>query len=454
MERAEIMFLDKMLPQVGEDAMRFLADPFGFAVCYKKSGKRAEQNNTYWCTDCGAEFSLSEVKDFNKNPEYLTDKYGFPTKTKYKYIGTCPHCGRPLMIEDWHYKQRTFKDVVAVPATMGDWSIFRYFSITTHCKPKNKPEILIEDIGATWQIGQNVYHYVAQKGGMFYGRWWKSDTRHFANDGADEERVCHDTEHYDYPAFSLDAELAKRGIDLKNLHGVKLTRLIVAMDEIPHYETLWKQGHWEIAKYFGNDLPRYWSQIRIALKHGYEITPQNIIEWRDLVTMLRECGKDDHSPKYLCPADLNLAHQKLIKERDKTKWEREFARIGKKKCEEFEKRIARYLDIDIHNEDITIKVLPSIKSFFDEGTHLGHCVFRCGYYNKPNSLILSAREGSKRWETIEVDLQKFQILQCYGYGDKYTERHQEIIDLVMSNMWQIKERRLKSKEEKKEKVAA
>ena len=458
MDRAEIMFLSKLLPNVGADAESFLADPFGFAVCYGRNGKRAEQNNIHWCTDCGAEFPLSEVKDFRNNPEYKTDKWGYPTVTRWKYIGTCPHCGRPLRVDSWRYKERTFKDVVAVPATMGEWNLTRYFALTTKCKPSRKPDILIEDIGATWQKDGNTYHYVACKGGMFYGKWWKSDTRHFARDMESAERVFDYTEHYDIPVFSLEDELARRHIDLNNLHGVKLTRLIVAMTDVPHYETLWKQGHWDIAKHFGESLPRYWSQIKIALRHGYELNSQNLDEWTDMVKMLRQCGKDDHSPKYLCPADLNLAHQALVKQRDKVDWEKEFKHIGQEKCDKYAERIERYLDLDIHDEDITIRVLPTIKDFFDEGRRLGHCVFRCAYYDKANSLLLSARQGGKRWETIEVDLVRFKILQCYGYGDKHTERHQEIIDLVKKNMWQIKERRLRKKDnaekEKKVQVAA
>ena len=454
MERAEIMFLSEKLPHVGENADQFLADPFGFSVCYGRYGVRAKKNNVHWCTECGAEFPLSEVKDYRINPEYKTDKYGFPTATRWKYIGTCPHCGRPMMIESWQYKERTFKDVVAVPATMGDWNLTRYFAITTHCKPSNKQHIFIEDIGATWQREKNTYHYVACKGGMFYGRWWKSDTRHFAQGMEDAEMTCEYTEHYDIPVFNIEDEMAKRHIDLNNLHGMKITRLITAMQDIPHYETLWKQGHWDIAKHFGNSLPMYWSQIKIALRHGYELNSKNIDEWHDMVKMLRQCGKDDHSPKYLCPADLNLAHQALIKQKDKVDWETEFNRIGQKKCDAYEERIERYLDLDIHDEDITIRVLPTIKDFFDEGRRLGHCVFRCAYYDKANSLLLSARQGGKRWETIEVDLVRFKILQCYGYGDKHTERHDEIIDLVKKNMWQIKERRLRKREDTEEKKVA
>ena len=65
-----------------------------------------------------------------------------------------------------------------------------------------------------------------------------------------------------------------------------------------------------------------------------------------------------------------------------------------------------------------------------------------GYYRNAQSLILSARgiSDGKRWETIEVDLRDFKIKQCYGYGDKFTEKHKQILNLVNKNMYQIRQR--------------
>ena len=70
-----------------------------------------------------------------------------------------------------------------------------------------------------------------------------------------------------------------------------------------------------------------------------------------------------------------------------------------------------------------------------------HCVYRCRYYLHDDSLIMSARDSKgKRWETIEVSLKDFTIIQSYGYGDKHTAKHKEILNLVESNMWQVKQR--------------
>jgi hypothetical protein len=60
------------------------------------------------------------------------------------------------------------------------------------------------------------------------------------------------------------------------------------------------------------------------------------------------------------------------------------------------------------------------------------------YYNKPYSLILSARINDERVETIEVDLTSYKVLQCYGKHDHFTMHHQRILDLVNSQMDTIK----------------
>ena len=456
MERAEIMFLDKMLPKVGSDAQSFLSDPFGYSVCMGKYGKRAEQNNTYFCGDCGAEFPLSEVKDYRKNPDYIKTKWG-QENIRWSHLGTCPHCGRPMMIELWRFKKRTFKDEVAVHATMGSWKITRYFAITSTYKAGKQPDILIEDIGATWERGGKTFHYIARMAGMFYGRWWKSNTRHFVGEGVSVEETFEYTEHYDMPKFSLDAELARRGIDLNALHGMKLTQIIQSMAENPFFETLWKQGNWAVAKFFRRDLGYYQQQIRIALKHGFVFNEDNINEWRDMICMLRYLNKDIHNPKYLCPANLHDAHQALLAEQNRKiaieqdrrrraideqnrRQAEEQMKKAKKTEEEFIKRREKYFDLSIAGVGFTIVCLKSIDEFKNEGDTLSHCVFRCGYYSKADSLILSARNAENNpIETIEIDLRSFKILQCYGEHDTHTPLHDSIVKTMNDNMWQVKE---------------
>ncbi len=456
--KAEIMFLDKKLPKAGEDAMRFLADPFGFAICAKKQGKRAEKKNTYWCADCGAEFPLDEVKDYRIDPEFVAR---YKDSLEYKYlhyrthIGTCPHCGKPMKIYDLSYNKTKLEDIIAVRATFGDWQIVRYYDEILHCKVGRQAEVELKEIGADWTRDGKTYHYIARMGGMFYSKYWKEETRHFATRPIEHSALWDESEDYGEPSFSLDEELAKRGIDTNALHGLKLTQILSYMEEDAHFETLWKQGDFEIAKFFRRELCRYWSEIRIARKNGYTI--DNLTEWKDMVDLLRALNKDTHNRKYICPANLHEAHQAVLTENNRRimaenerrrraldMLDREHAEQMMKVREETEKRFIkrreRFFGLSIAGNGFTIICLKSIDDFENEGEMLHHCVFRCGYYDKANSLILSARDSDNNpIETLEIDLQSFKILQCYGSSDTHTALHGDIVNIMNENMWRVKE---------------
>lgn len=81
--------------------------------------------------------------------------------------------------------------------------------------------------------------------------------------------------------------------------------------------------------------------------------------------------------------------------------------------------------------------MRSVLEFAQEGDYMHHCVYACGYYRKPASLIFSARIDGVRIETIEVDLNRMKVVQCYGKYDKKTEYHEEILKLFKDNMYQI-----------------
>lgn len=68
------------------------------------------------------------------------------------------------------------------------------------------------------------------------------------------------------------------------------------------------------------------------------------------------------------------------------------------------------------------------------------CVFSMKYYEKKDSLLLSARDNSSRApvETIEVSLDDFRILQSRGRCNQDSPFHTEIVNLVNDNMCEIK----------------
>lgn len=80
-------------------------------------------------------------------------------------------------------------------------------------------------------------------------------------------------------------------------------------------ETLLKAGQYELLRYLvrtkDRGLGQYWASIRICIRNSYTIEDGSL--WCDLLRMLHILGKDLHSPKYICPTDLQKAHDHAVK---------------------------------------------------------------------------------------------------------------------------------------------
>ena len=217
-------------------------------------------------------------------------------------------------------------------------------------------------------------------------------------------------------------------------------------------ETIFKWGDEEIINaYIGNresDINEHWRSLCIARKHGYKFGKKNSLTlWLDYLRDLKYLGKDLRNPSVICPQNLHKAHELTMK-MAQNKREREMAESrartqmeqmqkDTKARDEFFARIAKWLDMVIENEHLRITALPTPESIIEEGKAMHHCVG--GYWNRPMSLILSAKDmNGKRVETIEISLKDYTIVQVYGFGNKPTEYHNEIISMLKDNANYIK----------------
>lgn len=107
---------------------------------------------------------------------------------------------------------------------------------------------------------------------------------------------------------------------------------------------------------------------------------------------------------------------------------------------EYALKKANFLDLNITDGFIFISVLQNVEDFYEEGKAMHHCVYSNEYYNRDNSLILSARIDGKRVETIEVNLENLSIIQSRGACNQDTEYHDRIVSLVNKNMKLIRKR--------------
>lgn len=240
---------------------------------------------------------------------------------------------------------------------------------------------------------------------------------------------------------SVLPELRQRGLK-SSCHNLTPLKLCAALFN-NRLETLFKLRQYNLVRYFYDYYRKLdderWDAIKVALRHGYHWdTMEEISDWCDMLDDLTDLGLDTHNPHYICPAYLSDAHQH---------WQDLRRRMTERQCYEDEIREVKayeptfyenrkqFLDMVITDGKVDIRVIPTAMGIREEGKAMHHCVG--GYYNQPNSLILSAKIDGQRIETIEVNLNDYTLVQSRGLQNKYTKHHKRIVNLVNSNMNEI-----------------
>ena len=147
------------------------------------------------------------------------------------------------------------------------------------------------------------------------------------------------------------------------------------------------------------------------------------------------CESSNHSLKII---DQHAAHERMVarlwKIREREEREKRLAEIAGLEAD-YLKTKGKFFGICFGNESLVVTVIQSVADIEAEGRAMRHCVFENEYYKKDDSLILSAKDkDGNRLETIEVNTKTFQVMQSRGVCNKNTPHHEEIINLVNSNM--------------------
>ncbi len=175
----------------------------------------------------------------------------------------------------------------------------------------------------------------------------------------------------------------------------------------------------------------------------------------DYLDLLRHFGKDTRNAHYVCPADLHAEHDRYcekhrrIREAEWTRQAEERERRAREREERqrqeelktqarFDRLKAWFGGFEFTDGTISVRVLQSIDELQTEGRAMHHCVG--GYYDRADSLILSATIGGERLATIEFSISRLMVLQCRGVCNSEVENQNQIIDLVNKNATLIKRR--------------
>jgi len=245
--------------------------------------------------------------------------------------------------------------------------------------------------------------------------------------------------HRMYPKKQIIKNIRRNGFK-SSCHNMFPDKLFRAILKDPQSETLLKAKQYKLltaAIRYGN-INNYWPSIKICIRNNYIVKDTSL--WIDYIDLLTFFNKDTSNSKYVCPKDLKYQHDKFFEK--KKKW------IAKKKEEELRDTIKEsqleycankqhFFSLSFKDRNLTISVFNHVKQFLKESEMLSHCAFVSEYYNKKDSLILSARIDNKIVETVEISLNSMEIIQSRGYKNNATKYNQRIIKLLNKNMKQI-----------------
>ena len=355
---------------------------------------------------------------------------------------TCPQCGAGLEVITTRARKLKQRQYFTVLTTSGGYQVLRMYLLIASMEKGYQASSSVMEIGQYWWDERGRQSIVAVQRTM--GHYIDSFAYY------SPMAIRRDNEAYRFvarcplcPKVKLSDTLKRNGFEGK-CYDIAPTSLIPALLTDSRAETLMKAGRTEHLRYFlsrARTIDEYWPAYKITLRRGYDI--RDIALWCDYVDMLKKLGKDTHNAHYVCPEDLQQAHDEVHRKL-RARQEREQEEHKRQKAQEdearFQKLKAPFFGITFTDGTIQIRVLESVQEYIEEGQVLHHCVFTNEYHLKEKSLILSARIEGKRVETIEVSLETMQVIQCRGLQNKNTEYHERIIELVHQNMKQIQSR--------------
>ena len=392
---------------------------WAFRECIDHFAYRLPKGNTT-CMDCGHSWQMIE-----------------PTERC-----TCPQCGADLEVITTRARKLKQRQYFTVLTTSGGYQVLRMYLLIVGMEKGYRAKSSVIEIGQYWwsESGQQTIVAIQRTLGRHIDSFAYYSPMAVRRDNEAYQCIAHCPL---YPKTKAIDTLRRNGF-LSECHDIAPSVLIPALLTDSRAETLMKAGRTEHLRYFlsrARKIDEYWQAYKITLRKGYDIT--DIALWCDYVDMLKRLGKDMHNAHFVCPENLQEAHD-IVQRKLQTKEDKEAEARRRQKTLENEERFqtlkAPFFGIAFTDGVIQVKVLESAQEYLEEGKALHHCVFTNEYYLKEQSLILSARIDGKRIETIEVSLETMKVIQCRGLQNKNTEYHDRIIDLVNRNIRQIQSR--------------
>lgn len=391
---------------------------------------RLYKDGTIHCSCCNHEFK-------EKNPE--------------KKVQKCPKCHLVLTKNTERFRNIDAYRYYGRFEVLDDTIVMRIWEIAMRIRIKGESRWYIHEVERYFYEGKKHAIMARLEAGFMYnrsGRYSQYSQLELRNPYGRGHWMLENLSKVDFPSVEIPKPYAMRGLKdwsvLRTYHYDEVLNHIF----IPSYETMFKKGLYSLALALGYSfMTSHWDSIRIALKHNPAILHAPF--WKDTIMMMSRLKMDVRNPQLIATDRYREIHDTLVeRERRKREEQRRRDQIAyqirqrEQEKEWEEKYVAlkkKYFDLSFRGEnDIVIQPLKSVAEFREEGDRQHICVYTAGYYKHENSLILSARIGDEIIETIEVNLDRYTIVQCRAKHNGVTQYHDYIKNLVNQNMNQIR----------------
>lgn len=419
----KIVELSKNLPPITQQQNEVAS-----SKCFEKYA--VQSRKSMFCLECGHTWKITDKKE--------------PKKI------TCEKCCEKLVVTNKYSNGLKETDYYQILTTADNFQIIRMVCITKTMKKNNKcthfghevMQFFLTETGKTRSLSKNVMGL-----SQYFDQWIiGSDLTLKPNDNNSRFYI---RPGYIQPNKKILPILKRNGFK-GNFYDIAPQVLFkeILSDNIS--ETLLKSKQLDMLYYHlrnsrlkANGI--YWNAIKICIRNNYTIKDAKL--WIDYIDLLVHFNKDTRNPKYVCPINLNIAHDKIMAKRQKelieTTFEEKKKQIVKNQRKYFKAK-KQFFGLLFSEKNISINVIETIKDFLEEGCIHKHCVFTNEYYKKENSLILSAKVNGIPMETIQISLENLEVLQSRGIGNKATKYNKQIISLVSKNLHHIKARMKKA----------
>lgn len=367
------------------------------------------------------------------------------TKQTHSKFMKCTACNGKLKV--YGYNQVHFKEIeyCAVLDTCGEYQVVRIICSNKLMKKNCLPNYFHKEVMQHWINSNGEVRTMSLSTNVFsnaYDAWQYGSTLEIRPKEFENSPKYRINPYRIFPKLKVLSILKRNGFK-NGCYTIAPQILFTALLSDFRIETLLKARQTKLLCHYlqSNEqgLNKNWQAVKTCLKNKYVI--EDIKIWEDYIELLRWFNKDLSCAKLVCPEHLNQAHDKLVLKKRTLQRKIHLQEMRNEILNAqtvYAEEKKPFFGLAFSNEKITISVLENVQDFMEEGDSLNHCLFTNEYYNKKDSLILSARVDNIPIETIEFSLSEMKIVQCRGLKNKKSRHHKMIVNLMKKNLYQVR----------------